>query len=112
MNGRLKACLVLGCNGLRHQNFCLCTGVENNIIDLEKIDDKDDYKKLLDFFDNACNLFDSAMNDYNKCVNTLSLLYKSYNSYDQKTLNNVQAFIKTHKDCGIWISLILKEDLK
>jgi hypothetical protein len=109
LNGRLRAYLVLGCNGLRHQDFCLCHGVQNRVLDLEKLDEGN-YNRILDFFDSACGLFNSVMNDHNKCVNTLSLLYRNYDAYDQKTLNNIQSFIKIHKDCGIWISLILKED--
>ena len=109
MNGRLKACLVLGCNGLRHQNFTLCNGVENKILDLNEIEESD-YIKTIDFLDNACGLFDSPIFDHNKCANTLSLLYKNYTPYDPKKLNNIQAFIKTHKDCGIWLMLILNED--
>lgn len=109
MNGCLKAYLVFGCNGLRHQNFLLCGGVSNKVLDLENMD-KENYPKILDFLDNVCGLFDSPIFDHNKCSNILSLLYKDYLPQDQKTLNNIQAFIKTHKECGIYLMLILKED--
>jgi hypothetical protein len=109
VGNRLKAYLVLGCNGLKHGEFVICKSVQNPIIDLEQISE-DLYNTLLNFFDSACELFDSPINDYNKCVNTLSLLYRNYNAYDKNILNNIQSFIRIHKDCGIWIALILKED--
>jgi hypothetical protein len=109
---RLKAYLVLGCNGLTSPDkFIFCNGIQNPIIDLTRLSE-DQYLELLNFFDNACDLFNSPMNDYNKCVNTLSLLYKNYNAYDQTMLSNIQSFIKNHKGCGIWLMLILKEDFK
>jgi hypothetical protein len=112
LSSRLKAYLVLGCNGFTtFDHFVCCRGVHNPIIDLEKISE-DKYKELIDFLDNACNFFNSAMNDYNKCSNTLSMLYKNYNAYDQKMLVNIQSFIKNHKECGTWLMLILKEDYK
>ena len=107
---RLGAFLVLGCNGSGvSKDFVFCHGVKSPIIDLSSLD-KEKYLELLDFLDNACNLFDSVMLDYNKCVNTISFLHKKFDLYDQKTLNRIQTFIKMHKDCGIFLTLVLKED--
>ena len=111
MNGQLKAYLVLGCNGCRSKDFFLCPGVENIILDLENLEE-DKYHKTIDFLDSACDLFNSVANDHNKCVNILSMLYRTYYAYDSKMLNNIQNFIKMHKDCGIWLMLILKKDYK
>ena len=112
MDNRLKAYLVLGCNGLTSPDkFVYCKGIQNPIIDLTRLPE-DKYTKILDFFDTACDLFNAPINDYNKCVNTLSLLYKSYDAYDQKMLTHIQSFIKTHRDCGIWLMLVLKEDFQ
>jgi hypothetical protein len=112
LKNRLGAYLVLGCNGQTSSDgFVFCSGIENAILDLDTFA-SDEYDMLINFFDNACDLFSSPMNDHNKCVNTLSLLYKNYNGYNQKRLLQVQSFIKQHKDCGIWLSLVLKEDYK
>jgi hypothetical protein len=109
---RLDVCLVLGCNGLAGKDgFLMCNGIENPIVDLTILEE-DHYNSLIEFLDDACDLFSSPVNDYNKCVNTLSLLYKNYDAYNKEMLHNVQAFLKTHKSCGIWIMLVLKEDLK
>lgn len=111
MKSRLKACLVLGCNGsIVKEDFCLCRGVQNTIIDLTNLEDEH-YIRILDFLDQACDLFSSPVYDYNKCVNVLSLLYRNYDGFNQQTLMNVQAFLKTHRSCGIWIMLIMKEDI-
>ena len=111
MQKRLDAYLVLGCNSyVSREGFRTCHGVENPIIYLDFIPEED-YNGLLEFFDNACDLFSRPINDYNKCVNTLSLLYKNYNGYDKKMLQNIQAFLKMHKQCGIWLMLVMKEDL-
>lgn len=110
MQKRLEACLVLGCNGfLGEDGFRACHGVENLIIDLSSIPD-DNYENILRFLDEACDLFSRPMNDYNKCANTLSLLYKNYDGYNDLMLRNVQLFLRMHKRCGIWIMLVMKED--
>lgn len=100
----------MGCNSfITEDGFSSCSGVNNKILDLADMPE-DKYDELLVFFENACGLFDATMTDYNKCVNTLSLLYKNFSAYDKNMLHNIQHFLKMHKQCGIWISLILKED--
>lgn len=107
---RLEAYLVLGCTGsATPKGFVSCHGIENPIIDLAKIEEQD-YEPLIDFLDNACDLFSAPMNDYNKCVNTLSYLYKNHNAYDKDMLHSIQHFLQMHKLCGVWLTLILKED--
>lgn len=112
MGQRLDAFLVLGCNGSKiSKNFTLCKGVSNPIIDLSSLSESN-YLEIIDFFDNACNLFDTTMNDYNKCINTIAYLHRKHEAFSKDTINNIQSFTKMHKDCGIWIMLILKEDFK
>jgi hypothetical protein len=108
---RLEAYLVLGCNGfIGEDGFRSCYGIENPIIDLTKVPE-DEYNSLLEFLDNACDLFSRPINDYNKCVNTLSLLYKIHNAYDKQMLHNIQNFLKMHKQCGVSLILVMKEDI-
>ena len=110
MAERLKAYVVLGCNGANTPSgFISCSSVENPIIDLTKIEETQ-YPGVMQFLDDACSIFDSPVSDYNKCVNTLSYLYKNFGVYDQKMLFSVQHFLKMHKECGVWLMLILKED--
>lgn len=110
LKNRLRAYLIFGCNGLGgYDDFIFCRGVENKILDLDDLKEEE-YNIIINFFDNACDLFNFPINDYNKCVNTISLLYKNYNLFDQKRMLQIQSFIKQHKSCGIWLMLILKED--
>ena len=111
MEQRLKACLVLGCNGfVGADGFKSCLKIENVIMDLAQLNDLQ-YIAILDFLENACDLFTMPMYDYNKCVNSLSLLYKNYDAFNQSMLFNIQAFLKMHRQCGVWLMLVLKEDL-
>jgi hypothetical protein len=111
MKGRLDASLVLGCNGSITNGFVLCNGTQNKIVDLSNLGE-DDYLELLKFLENACGLFNSPVFDYNKCVNIVSLLYKNYCVIDQSMLFNIQNYFKMHRQCGIWIMLILNEDIR
>lgn len=109
---RLDACLLLGCNGLIvAPNFCNCGGVENNIVDLMTLEEKD-YIEMMNFFDDTCDLFNSPINDYNKCVNILTMLNRDFGIINSAGLHNIQMFLKSHKSCGIYLFLLLKEDMK
>lgn len=106
---RLSAYLILGCNGSGDHDFVYCNKVESVVLDLDLFE-HEKYVLLVKFFDEACGLFMNHINNHNKCVNVLSLLYKQYGAYNEQMLHRIQKFIKMHKDCGIWLSLIMKED--
>lgn len=102
--------LILGCNGFTgSDNFCYCHGVNNPVLKLSECD-KELSEKMINFFDNACGLFEMPINDYNKCMNTLSILYRDYKVISPEMLHNIQAFARQHKSCGLYLSLILSED--
>ena len=110
MQGKLEAYLVLGCGGFETESgFLVCPSVSNPMIDLSLLPD-DKYNKTMLFLDKACGLFDRPIYDYNKLSNVLNMLYKTYQVIDPKILNEIQRFIKMHKDCGIFLILLLKED--
>lgn len=111
MKQRLDACVVLGCHGSTTlDGFCFCHGIQNSVMDLTQLDDES-YFKILEFLEQACGLFEAPINDYNKCVNVLSLLYRTFQAFDQQMLFNVQSFLKNHRTCGIWVMLVMKEDV-
>ena len=106
----LDTYLILGCNGhVDSEGFVNCPSVANPIIDLAKISDEQ-YAKLVKFLDQACGLFDHPIYDHNKCTNSISLLYKNFNIIDQHLLYKIQWFIKTHRQCGLYLILAMKED--
>jgi len=106
----VDAYLLLGCNGhVDKERFKYCGSICNPIVDLSKIESGTE-EGVINFLDRACSLFDSACYDHNKCVNTINLLYRQFSIIDEDTLHKVQAFLRMHKMCGIYIMLILKED--
>jgi len=106
----MDAYLVLGCGGFESTNeFIICNSVTNPVIDLSKIP-ADKYNRTLDFLDHTCKMFDRPVYDYNKAVNILSMLYKTYEVIDYDNLINIQRFIRLHKDCGLFLILLMKED--
>jgi hypothetical protein len=108
---RLDAYLILGCNGhVMGDGFTNCRGIENPVVKLSEIDDQN-YERVIGFFEKACGLFDAPVNNPNKCVNIITMLYRDYSIIDDEVLYNIQLFIKTHKLCGIYLFLIMREDL-
>lgn len=106
----MKAYLVLGCNGNSDkEDFIYCSSCSNPIIDLAKVK-KENYDKLMEFLDNSCSLFDRPCFDYNKTVNIINFLYKNFSIISEEKLHKIQAFIRMHRSCGIYIMLIMKED--
>ena len=106
----MNAYLILGCNGYTDvDRFVYCESTSNALVDLSKID-KSTRERLFGFLENACGLFDSPCYDYNKCVNIINLLYKQFSIIDEDMLHKVQAFLRMHKRCGLYVMLILKED--
>jgi hypothetical protein len=106
----MDAYILLGCNGLTDASgFTYCDGIVNPILDLSKVpfESRD---KLEAFLDNACGLFDAACYDYNKCINIVNFLYRQFSIIDEDMLHKIQAFLKMHRRCGLYIMLILKED--
>ena len=106
----MNAYLLLGCNGYEDvDNFIYCKSASNPIVDLSKLKSSEK-SRTINFLDKACGLFDSPCYDYNKCINIVNFLYRQFSIIDEDGLHKVQAFLKMHKTCGLYVMLILKED--
>ena len=106
----MRAYLVLGCNRyVDKDGFRYSESLSNPVVDLSKID-SDKKESVIEFLDSACGLFDAPMYNYNKCVNTLGLLNKTFGIINTDALYKIQGFIKMHKRGGIFLMLIMKED--
>jgi hypothetical protein len=106
----MDAYIFLGCNGLTDaERFAYCSGLTNPIVDLSKVP-SESREKLEAFLDDACGLFDTACYDYNKCINIVNFLYRQFSIIDEDMLHKIQAFLKMHRRCGLYIMLMLKED--
>lgn len=109
MNNRLSLYLVLGCNGSREEQFTYCHTTENILLDLATLSDSD-YNIVVDFLDDACELFDGPIGDQNKVANIISILYRTFKVINDITLYKTQRYLKMHRDCGMYLVLLLQED--
>ena len=106
----MNAYVLLGCNGYTDdEGFEFCKSTCNPIVDLSKVGSSD-RERVENFLDRACGLFDSPCYDYNKCINIINFLYRQFGIISEEGLHKIQAFLKMHKVCGIYVILLLKED--
>ena len=105
----MKAYFVLGCREYSDEdNFYYCNHISNIILDLQKVH-KDKKEEIINFFDYTCELFDKPTYDYNKCVNIINLLYKTYEVIDEDMLKKIQKFFQMYRKFGIYLMLVPKE---
>lgn len=105
---KLGANLYFGCFGFSHNDFCVCSGAENIILDLELIDDEK-YAQLLFFLEMTCRLFEKQVLGNVTSGNVLNLLQKNFLIFSEAELENIQIFLKQHRVCGsLYIDLRLK----
>ena len=106
----MDAIILFGCNGhVEDSGFICCNSAVNPIVNLSgmKREIKD---KLIPFLENACGLFDAPCNNQSKCVNIINFLYRQFGIISEGKLHEIQAFLRMHKRCGVYIMLILEED--
>lgn len=105
-----KLKLYLCCNGNADRNgFVYCNSCANTILDFSKIKlEKNALDKLIDFLDKAAGLFDSAVINHNKAFNVINLLQKDFHLFEEERILQIQYFFKLHKDCGVYLQLIVE----
>jgi hypothetical protein len=104
--------LILGCGGYKHYDMTMCAGTYNIIINFNRHFDAEELKKIMDFLDFACNLFDRPMGDWNKIVNTLKLLRERHHLLNDKTWEGLHLWLPQHKHCGAFLRLIFNADIE
>ena len=106
----MRVYLVLGCNGhIGNDGFLYCNSIRNPIMDLSKIPEENKLDAV-SFLDETCGMFDEIIFDRNKISNIVSFLYKQYNAIVDDDLYMIQAFMQMHKVCGLYLTLMTKED--
>ena len=101
-----KLNLYLGCNGAAYRDgFILCNSCRNIILDINSIE-KDNRDKVIDFLDNAANLFTMPTESNVKAFNIINLLHKKFSIFRQDSIINFQKFFQTHKECGVYLMII------
>lgn len=101
--------VVLGCFGLRDDEFVSCAGVENRILNVE--DNLVHYNQMMDYLDN-CRLFDKSMFDYNAIRHVLFNVRDKFDQpnrriWSEKKFGLLEKFTIEHRKCGIYLKLIL-----
>lgn len=108
-----KLYLILGCNGLESDGFVSCRGTENRILYLNP--EFENYSGIMDYMD-LLRLFDRPLLDFNAIKNSI---YKMQDKFDQRfkklwteqKFHIIEKYILTHKQCGLYMNLILSSDI-
>jgi len=104
----MRAVLILGCEGRQDKSFHFCHGVENIIVDFEKIVHKENYLELVKYLDDVPKLFDAPCCIHNIITNTV---YKVYDMgfLTEAEYDRVNYFYKMHLFCGLVLRIFPKE---
>ena len=101
--------LVLGCFGRKDNNFCTCTPTENIILkinpNLEKIRDLIFYLKSLGLFELPITNINVVRRAVFYIQDNFYQVFKPIWAKDYFTL--LENFILMHKNCGVYLKLIL-----
>lgn len=101
--------IILGCFGLRIDDFVCCASVENIIL---KVDTSlPNYNEMMDYYD-QCRLFDRPMFDTNAIRHLIFNMQDRYHRvikplWSAKKFELYQKFLIDHRHCGLYVRLQL-----
>ena len=97
----MEAYIVLACEGHtdKDSGFCLCRGVENYIVDLEKISKTEQYLDLIKYLDQVPKLFEGPCCKINIITNAVYKIYEM-GYLDERTYQCIAYFYQRHQHCG------------
>ena len=104
----MKLILNLGCWGRFHNKFCLCKGVENEIIDLTARSTRN--IEIENMLDEVYNLFDKPL--YNNIHTEIWNIQEKFSEvgnpvFDKKLFKEIEDFCILHSKCGLYLRLEL-----
>ena len=99
--------VVLGCFGLRNEDFVSCSGIENVILKVDPSVNR--YNDMMDYFE-CCRLFDKPLLEFNAIRH---FVYNLQDRFDQvnkrlwspKKFELYQKFVIDHRHCGLIVKL-------
>ena len=105
--------VVLGCFGLRIDDFVNCAAIENTILKVHT--GLYGYNEILEYFD-TCRLYDKPLLELNAIRH---FVFNLQNRFDQKTkplwlpkrFELYQKFVIDHRHCGLYVKLVLPEEV-
>lgn len=107
----MEALLFLRCEGFEKDDFKFCSGVENMILDLQKIEHTEKYIELIQYIDKIPKLFEKPCVNQNIVSNLLFKLYELEYA-DDKAHKNFALFLENHRRCGIIADIRIKNEYK
>jgi len=107
----MKIILVLGCWGREYQEFKICGGVINEILNITK-SSRD--RKITDYLDSNFKLFDKPL--YNNVHTALWNIQDKFSVKGKPVFQNIvfksmEEFCVLHSKCGMFLRLDIKEEL-
>ncbi len=96
----MKALLVLGCEGHYQFDLCFCKGVENVILDLEKIENTQSYFDIIQYLDSVPKVFEQICNKPHIISNAIYKLYE-LEYISEEMYKHINYFYEMHKRCGM-----------
>ena len=103
----MKATITLQCEGRIDDGFRFCAGVENIILDLEKIKHTDNYVGLIKYLDKVPKIFDEPCFNSNIIANTIYKIYDMGYIPDVK-YKFITHFYTFHNRCGLCLRAVPK----
>ncbi len=105
--------VVLGCFGLRQDDFVSCSCVQNTILKVGPSIHR--YDEMTSYFE-QCRLFDKPMFELNGIRHFIFNMQDRYDQvmrplWTQKKFELYQKFIMDHRFCGLFLRLSLPEEI-
>jgi len=100
----MKALVILGCEGNYLNDFCFCTGAENVVLDLEKIENTDNYFSVIQYFDGVVKIFEEPCNKAHIISNAIYKLYE-FGYLKEDFYKQISYFYDMHRRCGLLLSV-------
>jgi hypothetical protein len=101
--------IILGCFGLRQDDFVSCAGIENRILRIQE--NLVGYAEMMNYLD-QCRLFDKPTFEYNSVRHFIFNMQDRFDQnfkrlWPEKRFELLQKFTIDHRHCGIYIKLVL-----
>lgn len=104
----MKAVIILKCEGRQDDGFRFCSGVQNIILDLEKIENTEQYVGLIKYLDGVTKIFNGPCLTPHIISNALYKLYEM-EYITEKMYKYFAYFYEMHKRCGLILIALPKE---
>ena len=103
----MKAIITLCCEGRQDNGFKFCSGVKNNILDLDTITHKENYMDLIKYLDKVAGVFDKPSCQSHIITNTIYKIFEM-DFVNEEFYMRLSDFYKFHNRCGLILMIETK----